>query len=168
MEKHIAICIFRINNLSNILNKKGSDYVGKVLVLAFDDNEETMLKGILKELTVKGHLKPVKLMETEKKLQYENFLLEPGHRQVKVNNKYVVLTHYEFEILYLLARHPGQVFSKEQIYCRVWDSPYHGAEDNVMSLIRRIRKKIELDPRNPKYILTVWGTGYKFNSDLKK
>lgn len=142
--------------------------MGKVLVWTFDDKEENMLKNILKELAVKGHLKPVNVMETEKILQYEYFLLDPGHRQVKINQKHITLTHYEFEILYLLASHPGQVFSKEQIYNRVWDSPYHGAEDNVMSLIRRIRKKIEPDPRNPKFVLTVWGTGYKFNSDLKK
>ena len=142
--------------------------MGKVLILAYDDNDENMLKGLLKELTAKGHLKPVNMMETEKSLQYEDFFLEPGHRQVKVSHRQLTLTHYEFEILYLLASHPGQVFTKEQIYNRVWDSPYHGAEDNVMSLIRRIRKKIEPDPRNPKFVLTVWGTGYKFNSDLKK
>lgn len=110
----------------------------------------------------------MQFVETEKILQYEDFSLDPGRRLVEVNKKQVALTHYEFEILYLLASHPGQVFSKEQIYSRVWDSSYHGAEDNVMSLIRRIRKKIETDSHSPKYILTVWGTGYKFNSGLKK
>ena len=75
---------------------------------------------------------------------------------------------YEYEILYLLAKSPGQVFSKEQIYTQVWDSSYHGAEDNVMSLIRRLRKKIEPNPANPIYIWTVWGIGYKFNCEMKK
>lgn len=77
------------------------------------------------------------------------------------------MTNYEFEILYLLAKKPGQIFSKEQIYDQVWDTPYYGAVDNVMSLIRRIRKKIEPDPSKPIYVLTVWGIGYKFNEALK-
>jgi DNA-binding response OmpR family regulator len=67
----------------------------------------------------------------------------------------------------LLASSPGQVFSKAQIYDQVWKTPYYGAEDNVMSLIRRIRKKIEPDPAKPIYILTVWGVGYKFNEAIK-
>ena len=81
---------------------------------------------------------------------------------VEADGKSIELTNYEFEILYLLARHPGQVFSKEQIYNQVWKEPYYRAEDNVMSLIRRIRKKIEPDPSKPIYVLTVWGIGYKF------
>lgn len=90
------------------------------------------------------------------------------YRMVETDGKSIELTNYEFEILYLLARHPGQVFSKEQIYNQVWKEPYYRAEDNVMSLIRRIRKKIEPDPSKPIYILTVWGIGYKFNHAIKK
>ena len=85
--------------------------------------------------------------------------------QTTIIGKSIELTNYEFEILYLLARHPGQVFSKEQIYNQVWKEPYYRAEDNVMSLIRRIRKKIEPDPSKPIYVLTVWGIGYKFNNE---
>ena len=88
------------------------------------------------------------------------------YRIVERDGKSIELTNYEFEILYLLAQYPGQVFSKEQIYNQVWKEPYYGAEDNVMSLIRRIRKKIEPDPSRPIYILTVWGIGYKFNNAI--
>ena len=80
----------------------------------------------------------------------------------------VQLTNYEFEILYLLAKNPGRIFSKEQIYTQVWKEPYYGAEDNVMGIIRRIRKKIEPDSAKPRYILNVWGMGYKFNGELMK
>jgi DNA-binding response OmpR family regulator len=76
--------------------------------------------------------------------------------------------NYEFDILYLLAKKPGQVFSKEQIYSQVWKEPYYGAEDNVMSLIRRIRKKIEPDPSHPIYILTVWGIGHRFSPHMDR
>lgn len=78
------------------------------------------------------------------------------------------MTNYEFEILYLLAKNPGRIFSKEQIYAQVWKEPYYGAEDNVMGIIRRIRKKIEPDSAKPRYILNVWGMGYKFNGELMK
>ena len=75
---------------------------------------------------------------------------------------------YETIILYLLAKNPGRIFSKEQIYTQVWKEPYYGAEDNVMGIIRRIRKKIEPDSAKPRYILNVWGMGYKFNGELMK
>ena len=76
------------------------------------------------------------------------------------------MTHYEFDILYLLARHPGQVFSKKELYEQIWNIPYLDAENNVVSLIHRIRKKIEPDLSKPMYVLTVWGVGYKFNGNL--
>ena len=57
---------------------------------------------------------------------------------------------------------------ENKIYNQVWKEPYYRAEDNVMSLIRRIRKKIEPDPSKPIYVLTVWGIGYKFNNAIKR
>ena len=92
-------------------------------------------------------------------LRYGNLEINAKYRIVERDGKSIELTNYEFEILYLLAQCPGQVFSKEQIYNQVWKEPYYRAEDNVMSLIRRIRKKIEPDPSKPIYILTVWGIG---------
>ena len=87
-------------------------------------------------------------------LEYDNFAIDSKFRTVKVNGQNVELTNYEFDILYLLAKNPGQVFSKEQIYSQVWKTPYYGAEDNVMSLIRRIRKKIEPNPAKPCLLYT--------------
>lgn len=101
-------------------------------------------------------------------LKYDGIEINPKYRVVEVGGESIELTNYEFGILYLLARHPGQVFSKEQIYNQVWKEPYYRAEDNVMSLIRRIRKKIEPNPSKPIYILTVWGIGYKFNNAIKR
>ena len=101
-------------------------------------------------------------------LKYDGIENNPKYRVVEVGGESIELTNYEFGILYLLARHPGQVFSKEQIYNQVWKEPYYRAEDNVMSLIRRIRKKIEPNPSKPIYILTVWGIGYKFNNAIKR
>lgn len=140
--------------------------MGKVLIATFDDGEIDINELIL-FLKKNGQAVLANDFINNGLLDYGNILIDPKYRVVNICGKDVELTNYEFEILYLLARNPGQVFSKEQIYNQVWNSPCFGAENNVMSLIRRIRKKIEPDSSKPVYILTVWGIGYKFNSELK-
>lgn len=78
----------------------------------------------------------------------------------------VSLTPKEFDILYFLARNRGEVFTKEQIYRAVWDGTYLLDDSNIMAFIRKLRKKIEPSPDEPRYILTIWGIGYKFNDQL--
>lgn len=73
----------------------------------------------------------------------------------------------EFDILELLARNKGQVFSKEQIYDQVWGENYFSDSRNIIAYINKIRKKIEPDPAHPSYILTVWGIGYNFNEKIE-
>lgn len=80
--------------------------------------------------------------------------------EVTVDGKPVKLTPIEYKILLLLAKNPGRVFSAEEIYERVWQEKAVGT-DTVMVHIRNIREKIELDPKNPKYLKVVWGVGYK-------
>lgn len=87
-------------------------------------------------------------------------------RKVLKDKQEVYLTFKEFEILHLLAAHPGQVFSKERIYDLVWNEPYSGDYNIVMTHIHHIREKIEDDPAHPVYIQTVWGVGYRFNGNL--
>lgn len=142
--------------------------MGKILIAAFDDKEETTFDELLSFLKSKSYIKVLNTFPSDSCLRYDNLVINAKYRMVESDGESIELTNYEFEILYLLAQHPGQVFSKEQIYNQVWKEPYYGAEDNVMSLVRRIRKKIEPNPRKPMYILTVWGIGYKFNSALTK
>lgn len=141
----------------------------KVLIAVGKDEEDSLFKELLLFLQKKKYtiLTSVNEFTNNKRLEYENFMIDPQYREVNINGESISLTNYEFEILYLLAKNPGQVFSKEQIYNQVWDTPYCGAVDNVMSLIRRIRKKIEPNPSKPIYVLTVWGIGYKLNDALK-
>ena len=77
------------------------------------------------------------------------------------------LTAREFDLLHFLSSHKGQVFTKEQIYENVWG--YDNAPDasNLSSFIRKLRLKIEPHPDNPRYIITVWGVGYKFSGEEK-
>ena len=80
---------------------------------------------------------------------------------VKKDGREIELTAKEFEILKLLLQNPKKVYTKEQIYSLVWNDAYLGDENAVNVHISRLRTKIEDDPRNPRYIITVWGIGYK-------
>ena len=88
-------------------------------------------------------------------------------REVSVDGKSVKVTPLEFGILELLMSHPGMVFSAEQIYERVWKEAAI-ATDTVMVHIRNLREKIEIDPKNPRYIKVVWGVGYKIEKQDKE
>ena len=89
--------------------------------------------------------------------------ISPKSRRVVMGGAEVSLTPKEFDILYFLAQNRGEVFTKEQIYRAVWSEDYLLDDSNIMAFIRKLRKKIEPDPDAPKYILTIWGIGYKFN-----
>lgn len=86
---------------------------------------------------------------------------------VKKNEKEIELTAKEFEILKLLLQNPKKVYTKEQIYSLVWNDAYLGDENAVNVHISRLRTKIEDNPRDPQYIITVWGIGYKLG-DFKE
>lgn len=86
--------------------------------------------------------------------------------QVHVNDKEVILNGKEFQILMLLAQNRGRVFSKEQIYDSVWNNEYVYGGRNMTAYINKIRRKIEPNPAKPRYIITVWGVGYKFNGEI--
>ena len=82
-------------------------------------------------------------------------------KSLTVDGEEVHRTATEYKILELLMSHPGYVFSAEEIYDRVWQEQAYGVENTVMVHIRRIREKIEITPKNPKYLKVVWGIGYK-------
>jgi len=88
--------------------------------------------------------------------------LDPARRQAVVRGDIVELTPHEFDVLYLLASHPGIVFTRDMLLERVWTNETHVTERSVDTLVKRLRQKIETDTREPQLILTVWGTGYKF------
>lgn len=87
--------------------------------------------------------------------------MDPGRRQVTIRGDDVELTAREFELLHFFIRHPGRVFSRMQLLEHVWGYGYEGYEHTVNSHINRLRNKIEQDPANPDFILTVWGVGYR-------
>lgn len=137
-----------------------------MIIAIFDDIDDNDLRDFAIFFSEKRQTKWMNDISTSVHLQYDTIEINSNYRTVKKNGFTIELTHYEFDILYLLARHPGQVFSKKELYEQVWNIPYLGAENNVVSLIHRIRKKIEPDLSKPMYVLTVWGVGYKFNGNL--
>lgn len=82
-------------------------------------------------------------------------------KTLNVDGEPVRLTAKELKIMEFFMQHPGQVFSAEQIYSRVWNEEAYAVENTVMVHIRHLREKIEIDPKNPRYIKVVWGVGYK-------
>ena len=87
--------------------------------------------------------------------------IDDGEKTVTIDGEYVTVTPTEFGILKLLTENAGKVFSMEQIYENVWNEPAYNPENTVAVHIRRIREKIEINPKNPKYLKVVWGVGYK-------
>ena len=87
--------------------------------------------------------------------------VDDEEKAVRVDGEYVTVTPTEFGILKLLTENAGKVFSMEQIYENVWNEPAYNPENTVAVHIRRIREKIEINPKNPKYLKVVWGVGYK-------
>lgn len=98
----------------------------------------------------------------ERELTFAGLSIDPRSRVVKVMDAEVELTAKEFDMLHLLARHPRQVFTREQLLDRVWGGAQYIDPGTVTVHVRRLREKLENDPSNPTRLLTVWGVGYKF------
>jgi two-component system, OmpR family, response regulator VanR len=97
-------------------------------------------------------------------IEVDDLTINVDTHEIKVEGKDIRLTPREFDILELLARNRGIVFSIAKIYERVWKEDFLESENTVMVHIRKIREKLEKDTRNPKYIKTVWGVGYKIEN----
>lgn len=98
---------------------------------------------------------------TEDEIQVRGLTLNKSTKNVAIDGNEVRLTATEYKILELLMENKGRVFSIEEIYERVWKEPYMNAENTVAVHVRRIREKIEINPKEPKYLKVVWGIGYK-------
>lgn len=100
--------------------------------------------------------------EPEQPLRFDTLSIDPRTRLVVVRDRAIDLTAKEFDMLYLMARHPRQVFTREQLLDRVWGGSEYIDPGTVTVHVRRLREKIESDSSKPGHLLTVWGVGYKF------
>lgn len=103
-----------------------------------------------------------KTVNREGILRIRGLEIDPDARTVQVEGKPADLTSKEFDILLFLARNPNKVFSKDQLFDRIWGLEAFGDTTTVTVHVGKIREKIETDPKNPQYIETVWGAGYRF------
>ncbi|MBU5316578.1 response regulator transcription factor [Clostridium bornimense] len=96
-------------------------------------------------------------------IEVRGLVLNNETKEVHINGEEVKLTPMEFKILALLMENTGRVFPIEEIYERVWEEPFYNSENTVAVHIRRIREKIEINPKEPRYLKVVWGVGYKID-----
>ena len=132
------------------------DYVTKPF------NPQELLARVKSQLRRYTQLGDVHAQERAGVLVNGRLTYDPESRQLTADGEEVRLTATETKIVELLMRHPGRVFPAEEIYRRVWgEETAYACENTVMVHIRRIREKVELNPKEPDYIKVVWGIGYK-------
>ncbi|WP_339902047.1 response regulator transcription factor [uncultured Cyclobacterium sp.] len=109
----------------------------------------------------------ISIIENEEDIfQFEELVINIFKRKVTLNDSPIDLTKKEFELLYFLAKNKGVTYSREKLLNIIWGYEYNGYDHTVNSHINRLRAKIEHTPNKPKFILTSWGVGYKFNDEL--
>ena len=136
-----------------------------MLILTFEDSEEEILNHIISCVNTGARVFQV-IENAKTNLSYGDIVILLDKRELFRKQEKIDLSFIEFEILHLLMRSPGRVFSKEQIYDIIWNEPYSGDYNVVMRHICNIREKIEDDPGHPVCIQTVRGVGYRFNGNL--
>ena len=148
-----------------------TEEVDKVLGLELGADDYITKPFSIRELTarVKANLRRVEVdreelarSSQEKPLQYNNLVIEPEKRRVKRSGEPLDLTAKEFDLLLLLARHPGKAFDRQELLEQVWGYQHTGYSHTVNTHINRLRNKIEDDPSEPRFVQTVWGVGYRF------
>ncbi|MDP4145034.1 MAG: response regulator transcription factor [Bacillota bacterium] len=162
MNMPIIMLSAKIDSLDKVLGLTtgADDYVGKPF---------NPLELIAR---VKSQMRRYKRLNiSEEKIENNEDLLALGDlsvnvatHEVKYNDQQIKLTPHEFDILHLLAKNRGRVFSIKQLYEAVWQEPYCEFDRTVTVHIRRLRQKIEPNDQNPQYIKTVWGVGYKIEN----
>jgi DNA-binding response OmpR family regulator len=134
----------------------GDDYIVKS---ATPTEVVARIKAVLRR-TYRGDPQPSELLD------FGPLVIDVRAHEVRVNGENVPFTPREFELLQLLASHPRQVFTREQLYERLWGE--FGDRHTLTVHVGRLREKIEEDPAHPRYVVTVWGIGYRFEGERRR
>jgi DNA-binding response OmpR family regulator len=160
----------KVQNIPILMVSAKKEDVDKIRGLGMGADDYIIKPFSLGELVarVKAHLSRFERLvgSVERKteeIRIRGIVIDKGSRKVFINGKEVMLTSKEYDLLLLFVTHPNQVFSKEQIFERIWGMDSFGDMATVTVHVSKLREKIELDPSNPQYIQTTWGVGYRFN-----
>ena len=163
--------IREISNIPVILLTAKSEDTDKVLGLTVgaDDYVTKPFNPVELQARVKSQIRRYMMLGSGKtidsKITIGGIELNDKTKQVTVDGEIVNLTRTEYDILKLLMEHPGEVYSPNQIYVKVWNDEPIGTENTVAVHIRHLREKIEIDPAEPRYLKVIWGRGYKMEGE---
>ncbi len=151
-----------------------SEELDRVLGLEFGADDYLTKPFSIRELLarVKAIFRRIEAVKDEvqgtgrKRMQYGDLVIDMEKRAVSLRSEKVELTAKEFDLLALFAKNPGKAYTRQSLLDLVWGYQFDGYDHTVNSHINRLRSKIEPDPANPKYILTVWGVGYRFTDEV--
>ena len=136
--------------------------MGKLLLLTLDEQEEKVIDKIISALSSYIQLEDIQVTPVSV-LSFPGLEIRQSRRRVFQNEEEVNLTRLEYSTLVFLASNPGIVFTQTQIFEAVWNMDSNSCHSSVVNVIYNLRKKIEPDSKNPTYIKTVLGVGYKFS-----
>lgn len=165
----LTICqnIRNISSVPIIFLTEVNEDIKKILALEYGADDYIIKPFNILEL--KARMKAIlrrinnKASEANKYIiEVKDFTINTLGRKITSSDKTINLTGKEFDLIYVLASNPGKVFTREELLERVWGYAYYGDLRTVDVHIRRIREKVEKDPKNAEYILTKWGVGYYF------
>lgn len=162
-DKGVTTPIIMLTEKAAIADKEAGYHVGvdDYLAKPFNPRElELRIEALQKRA------RPVPAHPHLKVLKHGDIEIDLTKHKVRVGEREVTLTPIEFNILRLLASTPGHVYSRQELLSSVWETAYEGYKRNIDPHVNRLRTKIEANPKRPKYVLTVWGIGYKFNDAL--
>ena len=132
------------------------DYVGKPF------NAKELVARVKSQLR-RANIFNQPIVDSSHIISANDIVIDTAKKSVTLDNRFVPLTRIEYEILVLLASKPGTVYSSEEIFNAIWHEKSNNPNNTIMVHIRKLREKIEREPRTPKHVITVWGIGYKFD-----
>lgn len=142
--------------------ENGGAKIGKILILTYNDTEKTVVEKSINTLADNIQFEPMQIAPVSV-LSFPELEIRQSRRQVLQNGEEINLTRLEYSTLLFLASNPGIVLTRTQIFEAVWNMESDSCQSSVVNVIYNLRKKIEPDSKNPTYIKTVLGVGYKFS-----
>lgn len=166
MTKRAIVVTLNSNVCEMIINRLKTECEDINEVKEFLNSIEELANQEYESIILNFEKENIKSIDNDYIIKCEKLFINTKERTVYYDDKLIGLTPKEYDILYLLIQNKGKVYSKSEIYSIVWKDKYSFDDNNIMAHINKLRNKIEPNPKNPIFIKTVWGVGYKFDSEV--